>query len=138
MTIRAARPGDAEALSGLLGELGHPASRAEVIDRLGRLDARDPVFVAESDGTVVGLIAVHVGPQLHRARPVARITAIVVTEGMRGRDWGLRLIQHALDLARERGCGMVELTSRTERESAHGFYEAAGFVRTAHRFSRDL
>ncbi len=138
MTIRSARPGDADILASLLGELGHPVTRAEVVDRLARTDARDPVFVAESDGAVIGLIALHVGPQFHRSRPVARITALVVSEPLRGRDWGLRLVQHAVELARERGCGMVELTSRLEREAAHGFYEAAGFARTSHRFSRDL
>lgn len=138
MTIRSARPGDADVLAALLGELGHPATRAEVVERLGRTDARDPVFVAESEDTVIGLIALHLGPQFQRARPVARIVALVVAEPHRGRNWGLRLVQHAVELARERGCGMVELTSRLEREAAHGFYEAAGFSKTSHRFSRDL
>ena len=138
MPIRPAEPRDAEAVAGLLGELGHPATRAAVLDRLQALDRRDPVFVLDEEGTVIGLIALQVGPQLHRALPVARITALVVTDARRGRDQGLVLVQHAIGLARDRGCGLIELTSRLEREAAHGFYEAAGFTRTAHRFSRDL
>ena len=110
-----------------------------MLDRLKRLDRRDPVFVLDDEeGTAIGLIALHLGPQLHRALPVARITALVVTDARRGRDQGLVLVQHAIGLARERGCGLIELTSRLERQAAHGFYEAAGFTRTAHRLSRDL
>ena len=138
MPIRPAEPRDAEALAGLLGELGHPAAREAVLERLAGLGGRDPVFVLDEEGTVRGLVAMHVGPQLHRARPVARITALVVTEAARGRDRGLLLVQHAIGVARDRGCELIELTSRLHRESAHGFYEAAGFTRTAHRFSRDL
>jgi len=125
-------------MAGLLGELGYPASDAEVRDRLLGTDARDLVFVADDEGVVIGLCAVHIGPQFHRARPVARIVSLVVADAHRGRNWGLRLVQHAVESARERGCGLVELTSRKERTDAHGFCETAGFARTGLRFSREL
>ena len=138
MPIRKAEARDAEAVAGLLGELGYPTTRAAAAERLAALDGRDPVFVLDEDGATIGVIALHIGPELHRDRPVTHIVALVVTDAMRGRDKGLVLVQHAIAVARDRGCGLIELTSRLERESAHGFYEAAGFTRTAHRFSRDL
>ena len=138
MTIRGAVPADADGIACLLGELGAPATRGEVVARLAGLGGRDPVFVADDGGAVIGLLALQIGPQLHRARPVARITALVVTDAMRGRDWGLRLVQHGIAVARERGCGTIELASPPDRAQAHGFYQAAGFAITAQRFSKDL
>jgi GNAT superfamily N-acetyltransferase len=138
VTVRDATPADAVAVAGLLGELGHPTSASEAARRLHRPGER--VVLAESDGRAVGLTALTVGQQVSRSGPVARVTALVVSETARGRGVGRRLMARAEELAREAGCEGIELTSglRPEREAAHRFYEAIGYERTSYRFWRPL
>ncbi|MDH3235101.1 MAG: GNAT family N-acetyltransferase, partial [Alphaproteobacteria bacterium] len=40
------------------------------------------------------------------------------------------LMREAIDRARQRGCGLVQLTSDKERSDAHRFYERLGFAAT--------
>lgn len=138
MRIRDATPADAEDVAGLLGELGYPAAAGEVAARLQRPDER--VLLAEADGRAVGLAAVAVGSLLQHPTPIARVTALVVSAPARGLGAGRRLMARAEELAREAGCGGIELTSgmRPEREAAHRFYEALGYERTSYRFWRPL
>ena len=59
--IRACTLADAEAVSGLLKQLGYrlgPGPAAERIRQLGETEA-DPIFVAVADGRVVGVVATH-------------------------------------------------------------------------------
>jgi GNAT superfamily N-acetyltransferase len=138
VTIRDATAADAADVAALLGELGYPTTAGEAAERLRRPGAR--VVVAESAGRVVGLAALAVGSQLHHAAPVARITALVVSETARGHGAGRRLMARAEELARDAGCDDIELTSgiRPEREAAHRFYEALGYERTSYHFHRRL
>lgn len=138
MTIRDATAADAAAVAALLGELGYPAASGEVVARLRRPGQR--VLLAESEGRAVGLAALDIGSQLHHAGPVARVTALVVSEPARGLGAGRRLMTRAEDLAREAGCEGIELTSgiRPEREKAHHLYQALGYERTSYRFYRRL
>jgi ribosomal protein S18 acetylase RimI-like enzyme len=65
-----------------------------------------------------------------------RIAVLVVSDGARGRGIGAALVEHAMSEARERGCVGVELTSGVDREAAHAFYRAQGFVSTSLKFFR--
>jgi len=89
---------------------------------------------------VVGLAALATGWQLPHARPLARVTALVVRASARGRGAGRRLMARAEQLAREAGCEGVELTSGLgpDREAAHRLYEALGYRRTSYRFCHRL
>ena len=138
MRIRDATPADAAAVAALLGELGYPTTAGEAAERLRRPGER--VLLAESDGSTLGLASLTVGSLVQYAAPVARLTALVVTEAARGRGTGRRLIARAEELAREAGCDGIELTSgiRPERQAAHRFYEALGYERTSYRFWRPL
>lgn len=137
-TIRDARPGDAEGVAALLAELGYPVEVEEAGRRLA--SAAEQVLVADDGGRLAGLVAVVIGSQILAARPLARVTALVVRSDARRTGTGRRLMDAAVDLARERGCAGVELTSgiRPEREASHRFYEAYGFHRTSYRFSLPL
>src|SRR5262245_39858659 len=91
--IRNASPADAHALAGLLEELGFPARSDDVRRRLDRLAlANETVFVAENHAEVLGFVAVHVTPVLHRRAPVGRLTALVVTSRARGFGYGRALV----------------------------------------------
>lgn len=138
MRVRDATDGDAAAVAGLLGELGYPVPPDEMARRLRRPGER--VLLAEADGRPVALVALTIGPQLSHAAPVARVTVLVVAGTARRLGAGRRLMARAEELAREAGCEDIELTSgiRPEREAAHRFYGAIGYLRTSYRFWRPL
>src|SRR5215510_8310451 len=128
LTIRDARAFDAEDIAHLLGQLGYPTSLEAVTPRLERLAVvGDRVFVAEEDGAVVGLAHLQVSPTLERERPAAKIGALIVDESHRGLGVGRALVQALEDEARLRGCGVLFLTTASQRDDAHSFYQRVGF-----------
>jgi predicted GNAT family acetyltransferase len=56
---------------------------------------------------------------------------LVVASGWRGRGVGRALVEQAIDLLREAGCGLCEVTSNRALIEAHAFYEKPGFGRPA-------
>jgi len=57
-----------------------------------------------------------------------------VSESERNRGYGSQMMRWALERCRERGCGMVQLTSNKKRTDAHRFYERLGFSRSHEGF----
>ncbi|SDD82579.1 GNAT family N-acetyltransferase [Glycomyces harbinensis] len=144
MRIRPARTDDAAAVGELLGQLGYPQNGPEPaaarIESWGG-DPSGAVFVAEADGAVLGVVAVHTCPFFERAGSWGRIVALVVADGARGRGVGGRLVAEAESFAASRGCVRMEVTSADRRRGAHGFYERRGYrdqAGTSSRFLRDL
>jgi len=139
LSIRDARLDDSPQVARLLGQLGYPTDESAVAARLERLAiVGDRVFVAESDGQVVGLAHLQVSPAIERERPSGKVGALVVDAEHRGRGVGRALMQALEDDARLRGCGSLFLTTREARADAHAFYEQVGFERTGRRYSRTL
>jgi ribosomal protein S18 acetylase RimI-like enzyme len=60
----------------------------------------------------------------------AQIESVRVDSSVRGRKLGELMIQDAIERARKRGCGVVQLTTDKAREDAHRFYERLGFEAT--------
>jgi GNAT superfamily N-acetyltransferase len=138
-TIRDVRPTDAEAIAGLLTQLGYPSDVAVVESRLDRLNiVGDRVVVADLDGEVVGLAHLQVSPAIERDRPSAKLGALVVDEAQRGEGIGRALIGAVEAEARLRGCELLFLTTSERRDDAHAFYESVGLERTGRRYSRTL
>jgi ribosomal protein S18 acetylase RimI-like enzyme len=138
LSVRKARSADAEAIAALVAGLGFPASARDLVARLASLGkAGEPPLVAER-GEVIGILAWHVTPMLHRPRPVGRITMMAVAEGERRRGVGRTLVEAAIERLRRKGCGLVEVTSNVGLSAAHAFYRKLGFERTSYRFARTL
>lgn len=131
--IRDAAPDDAPAIAALIATLGYEVGETEVRARLADAGA----LVADQGG-VIGVITTTAMTVLHRPRPVGRISMLVVAETARGRGVGAALVAAAERLLRDRGCGLIEVTSNARRERAHAFYERLGFQRTSFRFARTL
>lgn len=138
LSVRPARPADCEAIAALVGELGFDSTPVDIVDRLAGLKkARETPFVAQQGG-VIGVLAWHVTPVLHRPKPVGRITMMVVAEGERRTGAGRALVEAACEAMRAKGCGLVEVTSNVDLSGAHGFYRRLGFERTSYRFAKSL
>jgi GNAT superfamily N-acetyltransferase len=140
LAIRDATPRDAEVVAHLVEQLGYPVSPEAVAARIARLEASeaDRVVVAELDGDVVGLAGLHVSPSLEYDEPAAKLSAIVIDERYRRRGIGEALVTALEAEARERGCGLIFLTTAERRKDAHAFYRRLGFEETGRRFAKSL
>jgi ribosomal protein S18 acetylase RimI-like enzyme len=138
--IRNCTPDDAAAVMTLLGELGYAISLRQATDNVRELSktGSDPIFLAVADGQVVGLLASHRCHTLQYARPVVRVTDLVVHRWARRRGVARLLMEHAEQIASAAGCEFVELTSAMNRTEAHGFYRSLGYEANSLRFRKTL
>lgn len=137
MIIRAATRDDLPAIIGLLADdvLGRARDYAVVDDAYERAfaaieaDPRNLLAVADHDGEVVGCMQITYIPGLGRhGAERSLIEAVRVRSDRRGRGIGSELTTWAIDQARSRRCGLVQLTSDKTRTDAHRFYARLGFV----------
>ena len=138
--IRPARPEDGFGISGLLDLLGYPCTAEEASQRVFELreDENQTFLVADSQGSLVGLICCDVSYYLPLGALTCRITALAVSEAAQRRGVGRLLLREAESLARSAGAVRIELTSALHREDAHAFYRALGYGEGAVRFVKRL
>ncbi|GAA3754323.1 GNAT family N-acetyltransferase [Plantactinospora mayteni] len=144
MRIRPAQSADAEAINELLDQLGYPQDGQATTAARIRCWVDDPAsaaYVADAQGDLYGVIAVHICPFFERDAAWGRIVALVVSDRVRGRGVGSRLVAAAESFAASHGCLRMEVTSADRRPDAHKFYQRRGYVHQAgksSRFLRDL
>ena len=128
-TIRPASIDDAHSIASLSRQLGYPASKADLEDRLASLlsDPDHAVFVALLGTVVVGWIHVFVAHRVE-SETFAEIGGFVVDQRCRRRRIGRVLLAVAEDWAKEKAVRKLRVRSRSEREDARGFYESLGFT----------
>ncbi|MFF4265324.1 GNAT family N-acetyltransferase [Streptomyces virginiae] len=68
----------------------------------------------------------------------ALVEAVRIRADRRGSGLGAELMRLAVERARARGCGLVQLTSSKRRTAAHRFYERLGFARSHEGFKLHL
>lgn len=139
LRFREATGDDLEAIAALLdddaiarGRAGHVGSvTPRVRDAFAEI-ARSPdneLWVAELAGEIVGTLQLTYIPGLSRnGMRRALLEAVRVAAARRGQGVGAAFMRHAVERARARGCGLVQLTTDARREDAHRFYERLGFV----------
>jgi ribosomal protein S18 acetylase RimI-like enzyme len=92
-------------------------------------DPRNQLMVLVVDGAVKGCLQLTFVPGLtYKGRDRAQIEGVRVSNDLRGRGLGKALISHAIDIARERGCVLVQLTTDKRRDEAQAFYRSLGFT----------
>jgi GNAT superfamily N-acetyltransferase len=147
LDLRPARPDEEDAILALVG--ADEITRARVPgpwpterqrEGLRRILATDDheLLVAARDGAVVGVLQLSFLHEFARDGDRAQLETVHVAEAERGRGTGRALLEFALGRARERGCGVAQLTSGSFRPGAHRFYEALGFEGTHVGFKRTL
>jgi len=139
IVFRAAGRADVPAILALLADDPLGAGRENTRDEASYLRAFDEIaadpnnelVVADRDGEVVGTLQLTVIPSLsRRGARRGQIEAVRVRADLRGAGLGRRLVGWAVDRARERGCGLVQLTTDKRRRDAHRFYASLGFEAT--------
>jgi len=102
-------------------------------------DPNNDILVADTSGRVVGCLQLTVIPGLSiSATKRGQIESVRVAADMRGTGLGEQLIEAAIDLARSRGCKLMQLTSNKVRADAIRFYEKLGFTATHEGFKKSL
>ncbi|WP_312878451.1 GNAT family N-acetyltransferase [Lentzea indica] len=137
MTIKRATAADVDPIVAMLADdpLGATRERPgdpaylkafEVIDA----DPHQYLAVAVDDsGEVVGTLQLTFTSGLSRLGMTrATIEAVRVRADQRGSGLGEHLMRWAIDEARARGCGLMQLTTDASRTDAHRFYERLGFT----------
>ena len=66
------------------------------------------------------------------------IEAVRVRGDLRGRGTGRAMMIWSLQRARERGCGLAQLTTDKRRTHAHRFYASLGFTASHEGFKLTL
>jgi GNAT superfamily N-acetyltransferase len=92
-------------------------------------DPRNELIVAEdAGGAIVGTCQLTFTPSLSRGGAQRMtIEAVRVRGDLRGQGVGRAMMGWSLERARERGCGLAQLTTDKRRIDAHRFYASLGF-----------
>ena len=91
--------------------------------------ADNELLVAVREGAVTGMLQITYSPGLNRRGSWrATIESVRVRRDVQRTGIGAALVRHAIERARRRRCGIVQLTAHRDRVDAHRFYEALGFT----------
>jgi GNAT superfamily N-acetyltransferase len=129
LLIRPIESRDAAEVCVLIQELGYERVQDQISTWIESLPSRaeqQTAFVACLAGEVVGWIEISIEQRL-QSSPCALIGGLVVKEGFRGQQIGLRLCERAEAWSWERGIPTLRVTSRSTRTGAHRFYLRNGY-----------
>lgn len=136
VVVRVARRQDVPALVALLADDSLGKDRESAADLAAYLEAWDEMaldpnaemLVLDVEGLVIGTAT------LTYARHLARmgmrrctVESVRIAAAYRGQGLGRVLMDACVDMARARGCGVIQLTSDKRRTDAHRFYQRLGF-----------
>ncbi len=90
--------------------------------------AGNQILLATEEGTITGCLQLTFIPTLARGgQRRAQIEGVRVHRDHQKKGIGRALFEEAIRLAKEDGCGIVQLTTDKRRSGAHAFYEKLGF-----------
>jgi GNAT superfamily N-acetyltransferase len=102
-------------------------------------DPNQQLVIAEFEGQVVGTMQLTYIPGINRLGELrSLIEAVHIAPTHRNLGLGGEMIGWAIEQARARGCGLVQLTSNKKRLDAHRFYERLGFSKSHEGFKLAL
>lgn len=101
-------------------------------------DEKNYYIIGIEESNVIGFLSLVIDYQLHHAEKVATIEELIVSSKYRSNGIGKKLLENAIDYAKNNNCEVIELTSGFSRERAHKFYEKNGFTKGSYKFKMDL
>ena len=103
------------------------------------VDSNNELIVVEASGNLAGMLQLTFIPYLtHTGSWRCLIEGVRIAGIYRGEGLGTEFINWAIQRAKERRCGIVQLTSDKQRPDAIRFYEALGFKATHEGFKLKL
>ena len=85
-------------------------------------------FIAKDNKKIIGSCFICIIPNLtHNGEYIGFIENVIVDENYRKKGIGKKLIEMAIEYAKESNCYKVTLQSGITRKNAHKFYEKIGF-----------
>ncbi len=102
-------------------------------------DPNNQLLVVELAGRLVGMLQLTFIPYLtYQGSWRCLIEGVRIHKDFRGLGHGEAMFRHAIELAGDKGCHLVQLTSDKQRPDALRFYENLGFVATHEGFKLHL
>jgi len=102
-------------------------------------DPNQLLAVADHGGDVVGCLQLTFIPGLSRVGMWrGQIESVRVASKHRGSGLGRKLFEWAIEECRDRGCGLVQLTTDKSRPDALRFYQSLGFTASHEGMKLDL
>jgi ribosomal protein S18 acetylase RimI-like enzyme len=94
-------------------------------------DSNQELIVTEMGGEVIGMLQLMFLPSIsYQGGKRAQVESVRVAKRLRGQGIGAKMMEWAIERARQRGCHLMQLTSHKSREDAHRFYERLGFTKS--------
>lgn len=138
--IREAKLEDSPAIAEILKDLAwfpdiNNESEKETISRVKKnlktcIKGKDhSVYVAETNGKIVGYITMHWSPYIFLPSPEGLLGELFIITQWRGKGIGNLLLNYVTEEGRKRGCSRLMLVNGRERDSYKmKFYEKRGWV----------
>jgi ribosomal protein S18 acetylase RimI-like enzyme len=144
-SIREYQPGDRQQVEYCLAELQDfskliyenvadgtiaPRYLQHLLKHCGETNGR--IFVAESDGRIVGMICIYATVKSREADEeeydYAYISDLVILPGQRGQGWGRALLKRAEDHAKSQGAPVLKINALAQNQVARNLYLSYGFA----------
>lgn len=105
-----------------------PSRYVEAFEEVERQPGNRIVVAVDGQNAVKGCLQLVITPGLARfGMKRATIEGVRISRELRGSGLGTDLFLHAIGLAKEHGCGLVQVTTDNDRGDAHRFYQRLGF-----------
>ncbi|HME45797.1 MAG TPA: GNAT family N-acetyltransferase [Syntrophorhabdales bacterium] len=88
------------------------------------------VLVYEDGGIIQGMVLILFTVSTALGKRVAILEDMIVTPDFRAKGVGTSLVERALELALDKGCGRVTLLTDHDNEAAHKIYRKCGFTKS--------
>ncbi|MDJ0621973.1 MAG: GNAT family N-acetyltransferase [Desulfocapsaceae bacterium] len=97
------------------------------------------MYVAEYQGQVIGTYGLLIMDNLgHLGAQSAIVEDVAISPGLQRRFIGNKMLNYAIELARQAGCYKLMLSTNLKREKAHLFYEKLGLVKHGNSYLLQL
>lgn len=108
-------------------ELPLPSSYVKAFKAI-EADPNNELLIANDESKIVGVLQITFTPYLtHQGGWRATVEGVRISSDVRGMGVGSKMIEFAIQRAKERGCHLIQLTTDKQREDALRFYERLGF-----------